>query len=187
MAGKALIIAGAILLSAASLMFVMDLLSLHSYLLYALSGLAFFGSVMAGKRLGAYVHDLHMAKERGYSFGPAMFIYMWLFFFVLFLIIYTVAKLALGYFVKLLFLPFGGAYMPIIYNFLALGASYLLFSGIYSGKEKFITAWGKMSESMQRTTKAVPSAMSRVPAEGAKKGMELMNAGMDTMKKFKKN
>jgi hypothetical protein len=44
-----------------------------------------------------------------------------------------------------------------------------------------------MSESMQRTTKAVPSAMSRVPAEGAKKGMELMNAGMDTMKKFKKN
>ncbi|NPA75458.1 MAG: hypothetical protein GXO25_05200 [Euryarchaeota archaeon] len=169
------------------LLFAMDMYSLNSYILYALSALAFFGSIMAGKKLAMYVHDLHLAKERGYSLGPAMFIYMWLFMFVLFLILYTIAKVMMGYFVKLLFLPLGGAYLPLIYNPLALIALYLLFGGVYAKKENFLTVWGKTSEDMHNMAKSAPEKIANVPAKGAKTGMDMMNDGMKMMKKVKKN
>jgi len=161
------LLGGTALLVFSSALFVVDVVSLDSLLLTVLAVLAYGLSLLTGKKLAAYKHDLHLAKSRNYKVGPATFIYISLLLFILFVLIYTVAKIGLGYFVKVLLLPMGGSYMGIVYNLLALFGSYLLFVGAYSRRENFITMWGKAAGKGSEAMKPVEN-MAKKPAKVAK-------------------
>ncbi len=146
MGSKIRIAAGIVVILPAVLLFALDFSSLRSMLLEILALIAFLTSILTGKKMAMYLHDLHLASSKNYSLGPAMFIYAWLIAFVIFLLIYTIMKLALGYFVKIVMLPFGGSYVGLIYNTLLLFGVYLLFNGVYFSKSNFLTLWGKAAE-----------------------------------------
>ena len=135
-----------------------DLLSISSTILLILALFAIFTSFMTGKKLAAYLHDLRLASERKYSMGPALFIYAWLALFIVMVLLYTIFKLSLGYFVKLLFLPLGGAYLGMVYNLLLLAGAYFLFAACYHGKG-FVTLWGKAAEESGRTADRAKEAV----------------------------
>ncbi|GEM_PF-3368285 len=155
MGKKTYVAMGYALLFLSLYLFIIDLLSLTSIILSILAILSFLTSMMTGKKMAAYVHDLHLASYRNYTLGPAFFIYLWLIPFVLFLLIYTLAKLMLGYFIKLALFPLGGSYIGLVYNILSLLSFYLIFSGLYSFRDGFITLWGKAAERGVRTGEAV--------------------------------
>ncbi len=165
--GKKLLVTGSILLLISVFLFILDFISLKSILLYILSIIAFLSSLFGGKKIAYHVHDSHLARKRGMKIAPSMAIYLWLLMFIIFLIAYSVAKIALGLFIKLMLLPLGGKYLPIIYNIIAIFASYLLFYGLNVENEKFLTIWGKSAEMMENTPK------------------NMMNEGMSAMKKGK--
>ncbi len=182
------VLTGLLLLVPAIVLFAEDVLSIHSFsghsiLLYLLSALAFAGAILTGRKLAAYVHDLHLSRERHRSVGPALFIYFWLFAFIFFLLLYTGAKLAFGYFVKILLLPLGGAYLQVIYNFLGLAGAYLTFAGIYHGREDFLTMWGRTARDVENISRDMPKKALSAPLKGADAGAKMMNgaikSGMD--------
>ncbi len=141
---------GIVLLVPAFVLAALDLYAISSALLFLLALLAIFTSFMTGKKLAAYIHDLHLASERKYTIGPALFIYAWLAMFIVMVLLYTLFKISLGYFVKLLFLPLGGAYLGMVYNLLLLAGAYFLFSAHYQGKG-FVTLWGRAAEKSSKT------------------------------------
>ncbi len=177
--GKKLLIAtGSILMAISTFLFVLDFISLRSILLYILSIIAFLSSILGGKSVAYHIHDTHLAKEKGMKISPSMMIYLWLFMFILFLIAYSIAKIALGLFIKILLFPLGGKYLPIIYNTLGIIASYILFSGVAYGKKKFLTIWGRAAEVMAQA----PKNMMHESTNAMKKGEDM---GKEMMKRFK--
>lgn len=155
------IVSGAFLLILAIMLFLIDLLSLRSYLLIAFALFAVFTSFMTGKKFAAYHHDLKLASLKKYKLVPSMFIYLWLSIFVLMIIVYTLLKVTLGYFVNILIFPLSGKYMGIVYNLLLMLGAYLAYVGLYSRRDSFITMWGKMAERSAKMTKPVDSLVDK--------------------------
>ena len=175
--GKRILIAsGSILMAISISLFFLDFISLSSILLYILSVITFLSSILAGKGMAYYIHDTKLAKERGMKISPSMIIYLWLLMFIIFLISYSIAKIALGLFIKIILFPLGGKYLPIIYNILSIIASYILFSGLVYGKKKFLTMWGKAAEFVEKA-----------PKEMMKNGMGVIRSGEDVGKDMMKH
>ena len=103
--------------------------------------------ILTGRKMAYYIHDFKLAKERGYRASPMALVYIWLIFWLLFLLFYSAASLALSYTFKFLILQWGGTTTAILFSILLLLGSYLLFSGISSGKG-FVSSWGKRVERM---------------------------------------
>ncbi len=177
--GKRLLIAvGSVLIGISAFLFVLDFISLRSILLYILSIITFLSSILGGKSMAYHIHDTYLAKEKGMKISPSMMIYLWLFMFIMFLIAYSIAKIVLGLFIKILLFPLGGKYLPIIYNTLGIIASYILFSGLAYGKKKFLTIWGRAAEVMENA----PKNMVKKGVDTMKKGEDM---GKEMMKRFK--
>ena len=173
---KLLIALGGFLVIVASLMFVYDIWAVRSYLVLLFGIVAILTSFLAGKKIAAYHHDINYARAHNYKLAPSAIVYLWILFFILMLVIYTIVKIAIGYFVKVLLLPFGGQLMGIIYNFLMLLGAYILFLGFYSKRDSFVTLWGKAADKTSKFMKPADKM-----AESSK---AMMNEAMDEMKKF---
>ena len=176
MGRKLLVVLGGVLAIVALLMFVYDIWAVRSYVVLLFGIVAVLTSFLAGKKIAAYHHDINYARAHNYKLAPSAMVYLWILFFIGMLVIYTIVKIAIGYFVKVLLLPFGGQLMGIIYNFLMLLGAYILFLGIYSKRDGFVTLWGKAADKTSRLMKPADKMVDSSKA--------MMSEAMDDMKKF---
>jgi len=176
MGRKLLVALGGSLIIASLLMFVYDMWAASSYLVWLFGIAAVLTSFLSGKKIAAYHHDFKYAKAHNYKLAPSAMVYLWVLLFIVMLVIYTVIKIAAGYFLKVLLLPFGGQFIGIIYNLGLLIGTYLLFVGVYAKRDSFVTLWGKAAD---KTSKLVKPADKMVETSKS-----LANEAMDDMKKF---
>lgn len=137
---------GAVILLSGLGLFIFDLLRLRSGILYLLAFMALVSSILTGKKIAAYLHDSHLSRAQGFSTKPTSFVYLWLFFWLIFVVLYTLATVILSQSINLLISSFRGDYVGLFYSILFLLGSYLIFAGKYEKMEKFLTGWGKTLE-----------------------------------------
>ncbi len=162
------IILGVILLGLGISLFVLDFIRLGSVILYILALLAFVSPILSGKKIAAYIHDSHLARQKKLNANPWSFIYLWLFLWLFFLLIYTLATLFLSESIKFLISSIKVDYIGFVYNLLFFFGSFYLFKGKYEKSDNFLTMWGKMLE------------------KGRKMGKGFVEDTMDRAKSFEK-
>jgi hypothetical protein len=132
---------------------------------------------LSGRKIARYLHDFSVAKEKGLKFSPMAMVYMWLFFWILFLIFYSIAMFALSITFKFVLMrATGGALTGILGSVIIFIGAFYLFRSRVAGRG-FVTSWGKRVERMN-------SMHSKMAKEMVNEPLKVMGGAKNKMKKF---
>ena len=149
MKSKSWAVAGALILAMASAVLCIDVSSGST--LHSIIGLAvFLISILSGRNIAHLLHDSKALKKRsGKVFSPSGMVSLWMLFFIIAVIMYTIASLLFFKSVGLFIGIIGSSYLGLVHSTLALLGSYALFSWLCSKHpKKLCSSWGKRMESM---------------------------------------
>ena len=146
---------GIVLLCLGTFFFLLDFIRLRSILAYILTFLAFISPVLSGKKVAMYIHDTALAKEKGFNANAMSFVYLWLFFWLFILIIYTIVNILFGESINLVVSVFTSYYFVLIYTPLLFVGAFYLYQAKYASNKSFLTFWGKNVEKSKRVSKNV--------------------------------
>ena len=133
----------------------LNILSTSSIILQILGVLNILMPFLSGRKIARYLHDFSLVKERGFKASPMAMVYIWLFFWLVFLVLYSLATLALSYTFKFILMETtGGTLTGIIASILILAGSFYLFKSLSRGKG-FLTSWGRRIERMDSAHKRI--------------------------------
>ncbi len=130
----------------------------------AIASLLFLLSLLAGRNIAYLVHDSQVLKRRSRNFfSPNGMISMWMLFFIIMVIIYTISFQVFFKSISIFVAGISGSYMGIAYSIICLIGSYILFSYQSSlHPDKLYSSWGKRMERMSSGMGGMMKNMGRI-------------------------